>query len=471
MKFLFIQKTSFPAAGPMMLSSYLKKHGYEVDLILFREEKNIIKAINKRKPDIIGFPTFTGDHDWVTSWAKKIKKEAEKPPLIILGGPHPTYYPDIIEKEGVDIIARGEAEETLLELMEALRLKRDYKNIAGLWVKDGSQIIRNEIRPLQENLEKYPLPDRDIYYKYSFLKKASAKQFLTGRGCPFQCTFCANRILKQIYEGKGRFVRRRSPEGAVNEIYEVKKKYGLKTVSFTDDVFLTEKRWLEEFLKKFKEKINLPFMCNVTANLIDEETIKLLKKYGCYGISMGVESGNQEIRFKVLKKFITNEHIIDAGRQAKKNNLILKTYNILALPGETLENAFETLYINVKIKSDFAACSLLQPFPKYEITEYAKEKGFLPRDYDVKDVHGGIYRYSPLKLKDKYQIVNLQRLFFLGVKFPRLIPLIKKLIKLHPNPVFTFIGQVLYGFNMSRVHRLTLGDMIRYALHINPFDV
>ena len=152
-------------------------------------------------------------------------------------------------------------------------------------------------------------------------------------------------------------------------------------------------------------------------------------------------------------------------------NLILKTYNILALPGETLENAFETLYINVKIKSDFAACSLLQPFPKYEITEYAKEKGFLPRDYDVKDVHGGIYRYSPLKLKDKYQIVNLQRLFFLGVKFPRLIPLIKKLIKLHPNPIFTFIGQVLYGFNMSRVHRLTLGDMIRYALHINPFDV
>ncbi len=470
MKFLFIQKNSFPAAGPMIISALLKKYGFEVDLLLAGEEKNLMRSVRAVVPDVVGISCFTGEHEWTLKLGRAIKRRWPNV-LVMLGGPHPTYYPDIINEPGVDIIARGETEYAILELMQKLRDKESIDEIKNLWIKKDGEIIRNEMDCLPADLDDLPLPDREIYYKYKFLRRVSVKQFLSGRGCPFQCTFCANNILKKIYRGKGQFLRRRSPEGVVEEILDVRDRYGLKTVSFTDDVFITNLGWLEKFLPLYKEKVGLPFMCNVTANLITEEIAKMLKDNCCYGVSMGIESGDEEIRHSVLGKFISNEQIIKAAEIVKKHKLLLKTYNILCLPEETIEKALGTLELNAKIKSDFTACSLLQPFPDYDITEYAKKKGFLPEDFGIKDVRGGIYRYSPIKLPQKEQFANLQKLFFIGVKLPWTIPIIKKLIKLPPNFLFNLAGQAMYGLYMSRIHRMTILDIVNYAMHIDPYDV
>jgi radical SAM superfamily enzyme YgiQ (UPF0313 family) len=470
MKFLFIQKNSFPAAGPMIISALLKEHGFTVDLLLASQEKELINSIKEIGPNIIGISCFTGEHQWAVELCQQIKRNFSKI-VTILGGPHPTYYPEIINEEGVDIISRGESEFAVLELMKKLQNKEDINQIKNLWIKKDNEIIKNEIDNLNDDLDVLPNPDREIYYKYHFLKKVSVKQFLSGRGCPYQCTFCANNLLHRLYQDKGKFIRRRSPLRVVEEILDVQARYGLKTVSFTDDVFINDQKWLEEFLFLYKERVNLPFMCNVTAQLATEEVIRLLKKNCCYGISLGIESGVQEIRFNILKKFITDEQIINVARLAKKYKLVLKSYNIVGLPGETINDAIKTLRLNAKIKSDFAACSLLQLFPKYEITEIAKEKNVLDEDYGTADVKGGIYQNLPLEIKNKNQFINLQKLFFLGVKFPILIPLIKQLIKLPPNFFLNLIGQGIYGFFMSRVHRLTFKDMINYALHIDPYDI
>jgi radical SAM superfamily enzyme YgiQ (UPF0313 family) len=470
MKFLFIQKNSFPAAGPMIISALLKKNGFEVDLLLATEEKHLASAIKKISPDVIGIPCFTGQQKWSTGLCRKIKKHF--PDVItLLGGPHPTYYPEIIEENGVDVIARGEAEYAVLELMQKLRDKKSFDQIKNLWIKKGKEIIKNEMDCLPANLDDLPLPDREIYYKYKFLRRVSVKQFLSGRGCPFQCAFCANNILKKLYRGKGQFLRRRSPEGVVEEILDVKRKYGLKTVSFTDDVFITNLEWLKKFLPLYREKVGLPFACNVTANLVTEEIASLLKKNCCYAVSMGVESGDEEIRFKVMGKFISDKQIIEAAREIKKQGLILKTYNIICLPEETIEKAISTMRLNAKIKSDFASCSLLQPFPDYDITEYAIKHNFLPADFGLKDVTGNIYRSSPILLPEKNQFSNLQSFFFIGTKMPWMIPLIKKLIKLPPNFLFRLAGRAMYGLYMSRIHRLTAIDIINYAMHIDPYDV
>jgi anaerobic magnesium-protoporphyrin IX monomethyl ester cyclase len=471
MKFLFIQKNSFPAAGPMIISALLKKHRFGVDLILYAEEKkHLLRTIAKASPDIVGIPCFTGQQEWAVRLCRKIKKRF--PEIItLLGGPHPTYYPDIISEPGVDIVARGETEYALLELMQKLQNKESIDNIKNLWIKKDGRKIKNEMDCLPENLDDLPLPDREIYYKYKFLRRVSAKQFLSGRGCPFQCTFCANNILKKIYRGKGKFVRRRNPEGVVEEILDVKKRYGLKTASFTDDVFITDLEWLKKFLPLYKEKVGLPFACNITANLITEEIASLLKNNCCYAVSMGVESGDEEIRYKVMGKFISNKQIIEAARIVKKNGLILKTYNIICLPEETIEKAIGTMKLNAKIKSDFASCSLLQPFPDYDITEYAIEHNFLPSDFGIKDVSGNIYRSSPILLPEKNQYANLQTFFFIGTKMPWTIPLIRKLIKLPPNFIFKLAGRVMYGLYMSRIHRLTISDILNYAMHIDPYDV
>jgi anaerobic magnesium-protoporphyrin IX monomethyl ester cyclase len=470
MKFLFVQKNSFPAAGPMIISALLKKHGHDVDLLLAAEEKNLVQTIVKMNPDVLGIPCFTDQYMWPVEIFRRVKKLNPKI-LTLLGGPHPTYYPDIINESGVDAIVRGEAEYAILELMERLKKKESLSGINGIWIKHGSAVEKNDIACLPADLNELPLPDREIYYKYKFLKNVSAKQFLSGRGCPFQCSFCANNILKKLYQGKGKFLRRRDPEGVVQEILDVKKKYGLKTVSFTDDVFIINEEWLKIFLPRYKAVIGLPFMCNVTANLVTEDIARLLKDNGCYGVSMGIESGNEKIRREVLQKNISNDQIIVAAKLVKKYGLLLKTYNILCLPEETVLDALETLELNAKIKSDFAACSLLQPYPDYDITEYAKKRNFLPADYGLKDIGGGIYRSSPLTIRDKNQFVNLQKLFFLGVKMPWTIPLIKKLIKFPPNFLFDLVGKSMYGLFMSRVHKLTWKDILNYALHVDPYDV
>ncbi len=470
MKLLFLQKSAFPLMGTMSISAFIKKHGYDSDLLLVDEEKDYLKRIGEIKPEVIALALFTAELSWALKTVKEIKKRYPQV-LILLGGPHPTFYPEVIKNRGVDVIVRGEAEEAVLDLLRVLDQAKSWLKIDNLWVKKGRRIYKNKLRPLEENLDKLPFPDRSIYYQYKFLAQASAKQFLTGRGCPYHCSFCSNHLLRRMYQGKGCFVRRRSPRNVIREIKAVREKYGLKTVSFTDDVFTVDKVWLKRFLNQYKKEINLPFICNVTANLLDKDLVKMLKQGGGYAIAMGIETGNENLRLKVLKKNISNQQIIEGGRLVKKAGMMLKTYNILCLPGERLENAWETVMINVAIKPDSATASLLQPFPQYEITKYAIKKGFLAKSYGINDVGESIYLPSPMKLKDKKEIENLQAFFPFLVQFPQFIPLARKLIKWPPNPLFDYLRKIFYGISMSRVHRLTLKDMISYALHINPLKV
>jgi len=422
------------------------------------------------KPDIVGLHTITGEHNWALALAKKIKAAGF---TTLLGGPHATYYPEeTINKEGVDLLAVGEAEYTCLELLNNLRDKKGISGIQNLWVKDASgKVIKNELRCLIEDLDSLPSPDRDIYYKYSFLGKSSVKQFLTGRGCPYDCTFCSNHLLSKMYKGKGKYIRRVSPKKIIEEMKAVRQKWGFRTASFTDDVFVMSNEWLDEFLPLFKKEINVPFMCNVRVNLVTEALVLKLKANGCYGVAMGIESGNEDLRNRVLKKRISNEEIIGAGRLIKSNGLKLKAFNMLGLPGETFEQAMETLEMNIKISPDFTPVSLLEPYPKYEITDYAISHGYLKENYGLDDVAGSIYVPSKIEIKDKDKIINLQSFFFLAVKFPVLLPLIKKLVNYKPNAFYKLLTKIVYGYYMSRVHRLTLRDIIRYALHIDATQV
>lgn len=469
MKIAFIQKSPFPQPGVMSLSAIAKSNGFETELFISDLEKRLTARIVKFIPDLVGITLYSGEHPW----AVKLCSELEKFNIpVVLGGPHPTYYPEIIEKKPVHIICRGEGEGAFLDLALAIRTKGEIKNIPNLWVKQNRRIYRNPVRNLIENLDDLPEPDREIYYdKYPFLGKISVKQFLSGRGCPYRCTFCSNHLLKKIYKDKGRYLRRREPKKVIEEITKVKEKYGLSTVSFTDDVFTSDENWLEEFLPLYRQKIKKPFFCQLTANLVNQKLITDLKKSGCYGVGMGIESGNERIRTRVLNKFISNDQILKAGKIIKSGGLLLKTYNMLCLPGEGLKEAWETIDLNAKIKPDYTSCSFLQPFPKYEITQYAKRHGYLDKSYGIDDYSGSIYYLSPIKSAQKKQLDNLQTFFFFVVKYPIMSGLVKLLIRFPPNFTYRLLAKGFYGLYMSRVHRLKFSDIIRYATHINPFDV
>lgn len=228
----FVQNLAYEYLGIMYLSSVLKEKNHAVEIFIEHGQgvKTLQREIEAFNPMIVGFPCTSGMHLWALQMARAIKKNTPGT-FIILGGPHPTFFPEIIMEAAVDIICRGEGEGALLELAERVDKREDFTHIDNLWVKNDGEIIKNEVRFLVSDLDIIPFPDRCLYIKkYSFLN-SSRKSFITGRGCPFDCTYCFNRAFKKIYNGKGSFLRRRSVDNVIDEMKEVKKRFGLKMIS------------------------------------------------------------------------------------------------------------------------------------------------------------------------------------------------------------------------------------------------
>ena len=449
-KVLFIQDLLFEFLGPMYLAGFLESKGHTTEIIILNEEKNadLIQQIKEINPDLIAFSIMSTGNSWAFAAAKKIKENLNIP--IVFGGAHPTFFPEVIDYPYVDMICIGEGEEAIADLVEKIAKKEPLTNINNISIKKDGKVEKSTVRSLVNNLDELPFPSRELYYKkYKFLKKIPTKRFLASRGCPYNCTFCFNHKLKEMYNGKGQYLRWRSPDNIIKEIKDVRSKYPLKTVRFVDDTFTLNKKWLYELLLKYKQQIKLPFTCLCRANEINEELVIKLKKAGCIMVTFGIETGNEEIRNKVLHKNLKNEHIINAARLFRKYKIKFGTYNMIALPGEKLSDALETMELNARIKTNNPMCAIFQPFPKTELAKYAMDEGYLSKNFDFESV-GSLFGTTSLNMQNRKEFVNLHKLFMVGVWFPITIPLIKKLINLPNNSVFSVIYKLSYGFKSFR---------------------
>lgn len=461
-KISFIQNLSYEYLGVMYLSSLLKSRGHKVDCFIEHGQgiDRLVQEVAGFNPDIAGFSCTTGVHRWslrVAGRLKNIKPDVK----VVFGGPHPTFFPQIIEDPAIDMICRGEGEYALLEAANRFDERRDLSTIENLWFKKNGQIFRNEVRPLIENLDELPFPDRNLYVKkYPFLHK-SQKVFMVGRGCPFSCAYCFNHAFKKLYHDKGRFVRYRSAENIIAEIREVKAQSPFRTVYFQDDTFGLEKNWSLEFLSRYEKELGLAFICLLRADLTDETFIRSLKSAGCQRAFFGIETGSQDLRTMILKKKLTDEQILETARLLKKYKIRFRTYNMFALPGEALEDAFQTVRLNIKIKTDYPWSSLFQPFPGTELTTFARERGLI-------DVHScfepSFFEKSLLHLAERKEIENLHRLFFYAVKFPFLFPLIKKAIRWDLKGLYNILFLLGYLWSFKKSERITFLETIRIGM-------
>lgn len=448
-KITFVHDELRDRLGVMCLSSLLRKHGHETEVRCNMGEKDIVSAVAETKPDIIGLSTCTIEHKFAIDFAGEIKKQLPHV-LILMGGPHATFYPDVINESPIDLICRGEGDYSLLELLDRIEKKVSYEDVPNFHLKRGGRIIKNDVRSFWEDLDSLPYPDRDIYYKrYARLMENPTKTFMAMRGCPFDCTYCFNHAMIKLYEGKGKYVRMRSPAGFVREIKDVKEKYGMKWVQLNDDTLNLRKDWLFEFLDLYKKDVNLPFICNVRVDILDEETVKKLKAAGCDRANFGIEHGNPVMRKILLKRNITDEQIVNAGKWFEKYNIRVYVTNITGFPGESVSDFFDTVKINRKVKSEWAACFILQPFPGTEIHRYAKDKGYLDPGFSIDDLqhpHSCFFSYrrtgSAIKQENIKKLMNYQKFFHYIVKFPWLTPLVNVLVKLPHNRFFDFIFQL-----------------------------
>jgi len=444
-KVLFLQDLEYEFLGPMYISSMLKKHGHKVLMRIGNKIDDFRPTILDFKPDFAAFSIMSGSHHWALNMARQLKIEYGLTNLF--GGAHPTYFPDFIEEKGVDIIVRGEGERACLELAERFDKQKDYLDVNNLWVSRNGKIYKNEVRRLDEDLDGYPFADRRLYTDLEGRIDLSVRNLIASRGCPWHCSFCFNDSMKELYKDKGRYVRIRDIDKVIEEARILRDTTKTKIIYFVDDVFGLNSQWLYEFLPKYEKEVGLPFICLVTAEVVckNEKYAQYLADYGCLAVCFGIESGNEYIRNDVLDKNISNDQIYKAARALHEAGLKFRTFNILGLPGETLADAFCTVKINIDIKTDYPWCSIFMPFPGTKLTEYAKEKGYLPHDYTIDNLSKSFYAKSSLSNHPQIsQLQNLQNFFQTAVLWPWSFKIIKLLIKLPQNIIYTAWFGLIY---------------------------
>lgn len=464
-KLLFLQDLEYEFLGPMYVSSMLKKHGHKVLMCIGSRMDDFRSTISAFKPDFVAFSIMSGSHHWALNIARQIKKEYGI--TNIFGGPHPTYFPDFIEEKDVDIIVRGEGEKACLELMDRFNNTEDYLDVKNLWISRDGQIHKNEVRCLDEDLDEYPFPDRELYADLKGKIDLSVRNVIASRGCPWNCTFCFNDSMKNLYKNKGKYVRIRNIDKVIEETKTLRDTTKTKTIYFIDDVFGLNSSWLYEFLPRYKHEIGIPFVCLIRADVIckNEKYAQYLADYGCISACFGVESGNEYIRNSILNKSVSNDEIYKAADRLHKAGVKFRTFNILGLPGETLEDAFCTVKINIDIKTDHPWCSIFMPFPGTKLTEYAKKEGYLPHDYTIDNLSKSFYAESSLINHPQIrQLQNLQNFFQTAVLWPWTFGIIKRLIRLPQNAIFTAWFGLIYFIVYVRSEKRSFWRTLYFTL-------
>ncbi len=475
MRVLFvIQQIDYEPQGIMHLSSALKAAGHEVELAIAAHQDPLIVA-RKFQPDVVAYSVITGSQRYYLTLNRQIK--AELPDLFsVFGGPHPTFFPEMVQEEGVDGICRGEGEEALVDLVNALAAGGpDAALDTANWsfqvngTQPGRSTISNPVRPYVEDLDSLPFPDRALVYERDPISaRSKIKHFLTGRGCPYNCTYCFNHALSELYRGKGRRFRQRSVRHVIAEIRRVRDQYPLEFVVFVDDTFVLSEAWLAEFASAYPREIGLPFFCNTRANLVTAEQVRLLKEAGCHSVSMGIETASDRIRNELLKRRMTRRQILDAARLFHAGGLEFTTTNMIGLPTSTLEDDLETLELNIQARPSYAHVFIFQPYPRTELGEFTREHGWMVGTFD--DIGEVAWDHSVLDFDrvHKRGLSVLQRFFAIGVEWPWTVHLIKRLMKLPDNPVFWLLNKLWKGWAIkNRVHpvRLSFREVLETAWH------
>lgn len=373
-----------PQLGVMYLSSYLKKHGYEVKIIdALRDNlsyEQILNIVEKENPTGIGIHCLSSFVKQVRDLTKLLKNKNYK---VFIGGVHPTFSPyTTLEETGADFVICGEGEIPLLKLADNNFINNSIQGVYSLsdlrdndTLQDGSPILKGEII---ENLDEIPFPDWEQCPPNSYPHAPhaiSAKNFpigivTTSRGCPFRCTFCSSH---NFYKG----VRFRSVENVIAEIKYLKENFHIKELQFIDDNLTLKRDYAIEICNRIiEEKINIDWspINGIRADAFDEELAIKMKESGCYLVDFGIEAVNSQI-LKNIKKGETIETITKAIECSNKVGLTTIGNFIFGLPGDTKETIEEAINYAVNSKLDRAGFFALNVLPGSDIANELKKQG------------------------------------------------------------------------------------------------
>ncbi len=420
--------------GIASLSAVLKQNPrLSVSLIHLTKDiskKAFLSRVSSVGADLIAFSSTSNMYPFVSKWASWIKEDSSRI-VIACGGVHPTISPDdVIKNPNIDIVCIGEGEYSLRELCDNMLKGLDTTAISGLWVKDNAGLVhKNVARSRIDDLDSLPLPDRGIFDYPNLHSESEGKAtVMLSRGCPYSCTYCCNDILRRTTGiSGGKYVRFKSVKRSIEELHSILDDYSfVKSFAFDDDILPLDKAWFREFSAEYKKKIKLPYDCNLRPNLVNDEIVSLLSDSGCAQVRMGIESGNDFIRNKVLNRNITEKQLTDAFELCHRAGLKIYSYNMLGLPFEDIDKMLETVRINAVLPTSANQVTIFYPYEKTPLYDVCINNKLISGSAE------SVTDYSRSTML-KFGLITQNQIIFMQRYFRLLVKLYAKIIKLSPD--------------------------------------
>jgi len=360
-----------PHIGLAYLLAIAKKEGLRtkyIDMVMdgFSLEQTI-DCIAQTKPSLIGLTAFTVQIRAAGSIAAKIKKVF--PDITIcIGGPHATAIPKrtLEEFPAFDFVVCGEGEILLPKIFHALGSEEALAKLNGVVMRNKDDVSWDWVK----NLDDLPFPAWEEFNLSNYLGTYPHRTnlelpLISGRGCPYRCTFCCRAL--------GDRIRHRSVPSVIAEIEHNIEAFKCESVAFLDETFMINLKWAEDFFKTLTDRgLNkkITWSCSTRVDNLSPEILRRMKAAGCYYIFFGIESADNGI-LKRIRKNITVEQVKDAIEWTKQAGIVPVGAFIIGLPGDTEEHVFKAIEMAEELDLYSVTFPIAVPFPGTELRKQA----------------------------------------------------------------------------------------------------
>ena len=352
---------------------------------LFHQRKLMERRVRDYDPGLVAFSVVSADYPWACETARMIREWTGAP--TVFGNIHPTAVPKtVIRNDFVDFVIVGEGEYALLDLANSLESKQEYFSIPNVWAKRNGGIVMNPPRPLIDDLDSLPFPDRELFRKVGPPYDIGLTA-IGSRGCRNACSYCSNSLRRKLYSGKGfpphqRYLRKRSVQNFIRELKEAKERYDFTLIRLNDDDFLGDLEWLEEFSRSYPVEVGVPYKCFVDPGSVSETGLELLKRSGCGQVQVGIQSLNPRVRKEVLRRHQTNEQLARTVDLLRESGIPFLADNLLGIPGETEQDLEALLAFYGEHPGGYVNAYWLLYFAGHDIVRIARERGVIDEEHE-----------------------------------------------------------------------------------------
>ncbi len=325
----------YPPLGLLYVSSHLKARGVVTDLFdtTFSRLDDLRAHLERTRPPVVGVYANLMTRSRVLEVIRAAKNVGSH---VVVGGPDPANYLDEYLSRGADVIAIGEGELTLEELVPHLVEHGPNRlgTIQGIAFRgDDGSITRTEPRPMIADLDAQPFPDRAAIDQHEYVNVwrkhhgQGSVSLITARGCPFTCTWCSHSVFGYSH-------RRRSPANVVDEVEHIVATYAPDLLWYADDVFTINHKWLFEYANEMERRgFRLPFETISREDRLNEEVVQTLARMGCYRLWIGAESGSQKI-LDLMKRRTNADRVRAMVHLLQKYGIEVGMFIMLGYEGE-----------------------------------------------------------------------------------------------------------------------------------------